>query len=118
MNADGSNQTRLTNNPGGDDAFPRWSPDGKKIVFVSGHGEGNYEIYLMNSDGSDRTRLTESPGAQDDNFGARWSPDGKQLIFWSSRDGDAELYVMNADGSSQTRLTDNPASDWSPMLQP
>jgi TolB protein len=117
MNADGSNQTRLTHNPG-DDAFPRWSFDGKKIVFEHGQGNGTYEIYLMNSDGSNQTPLTNSPGPRDDNTGARWSPDGTQIIFWSSRDGNQELYVMNADGSNQTRLTDNPAADSSPMLQP
>jgi Tol biopolymer transport system component len=117
MNADGSNQTRLTKNAG-DDVHPRWSPDGTKIVFVYGFGDGRYEIYLMNADGSNQTPLTDSPGPLDNNFGARWSADGMQIIFWSERDGNAELYAMNADGSAQTRLTDNPASYWSPMLQP
>ena len=35
MNADGSGQTRLTNNPAAD-GFPTWSPDGTRIAFVSG----------------------------------------------------------------------------------
>jgi dipeptidyl aminopeptidase/acylaminoacyl peptidase len=35
MDADGSGQTRLTNNPAGD-GFPAWSPNGTKIAFVSG----------------------------------------------------------------------------------
>jgi dipeptidyl aminopeptidase/acylaminoacyl peptidase len=34
MNADGSNQTNLTNNPAADD-YPFWSPDGRQIAFVS-----------------------------------------------------------------------------------
>jgi hypothetical protein len=55
MNADGSGQTRLTNNSGGDS--PDWSPDGTKIAFSS---RGDREIYVMNADGSGQTRLTNN----------------------------------------------------------
>jgi len=45
MNADGSQQTRLTCNDA-DDGSPTWSPDGKRIAFHSDR-DGNYEIYVM-----------------------------------------------------------------------
>ena len=45
MDADGSNQTNLTNNDVYDD-FPNWSPDGTKIAFASAR-DGNVEIYVM-----------------------------------------------------------------------
>ena len=117
MNADGSNQTRLTKIPA-DSVHPRWLPDSKQIVFAHGPTDGSYEIYLMKADGSDPSALTDNPGWRDNNFGGRWSADGMQIIFWSERDGNAELYVMNADGSNQTRLTDTPSDEWGPMLQP
>jgi len=114
MNPDGSNQIRLTDKLP-DAIFPRWSPDGKKILFTSGRGDGTYEIYVMNADGSNPVQLTDSPGSKDDNMDPRWSPDGTQIIFWSSRDGNKEIYVMNADGSNQTRLTNTSPSNssWS-----
>ena len=73
MNADGSEQNNLTNNPARDSS-PAWSPDGKKIVFPSDR-DGNYEIYVMDADGSGQKRLTNN-SAYD---GApTWSPDGKK----------------------------------------
>ena len=62
MDADGSNQTRLTNNRGRD-LDPVFSPDGKKIAFTSDR-DGNSEIYVMNADGTGQTNLTNDP-AQD-----------------------------------------------------
>ena len=59
MNADGSEQTNLTNNPA-IDWIPRWSLDGKKIAFTSNR-DGNNEIYIMNPDGSEQKRLTKNP---------------------------------------------------------
>ena len=59
MNADGSNQTSLTNNSD-EDWEPCFSPDGTKIAFASDR-DGDLEIYIMNADGSDQTRLTNNP---------------------------------------------------------
>ena len=59
MEADGSNQTRLTDNHGRDHE-PSWSPDGRHIAFISTR-DGNWEIYVMKADGSNQTRLTDNP---------------------------------------------------------
>ena len=121
MNADGSNQTRLTNNPG-NDSDPSWSPDHTMIAFESDR-DGNSNIYVMNADGSNQNRLTNNPA---DDSNPRWSPDGTKIAFNTNRDSTAqdnfqnqEIYVMNAaDGSNQTRLTYNDVQDtgssWSP----
>ena len=117
MNIDGTNQTRLTTNPG--NAAATWSPDGTKIAFFSSRDAGRNEIYVMNADGSNQTRITNVPGQ--DRY-PDWSPDGTKIVFTSTRTGSSEvaleIFVMNADGSSQTRLTNNAARDllpdWSP----
>ena len=76
MNADGSGQTRLTNNAAGD-YYPAWSPDGARIAFVSTR-DGNRQIYVMNADGSNQTRLTFVSSVDDD---PSWSPDGTQFAL-------------------------------------
>ncbi len=116
INADGSNQTRITDNPEFD-SFPSWSPDGRRIAFDS-ERDGTAEIYVMNADGSNQTNLTNNP-AWDSS--SSWSPDSSRIAFVSTRDGSKDLwgiYVMNADGSNPTRLTNNTASDYSPSWSP
>jgi len=78
MDGDGSNVTRITNS-GANDDFPKWSPDGSKIVFQSDRDNpftGKYEIYVMNADGSGVIRLTND--ANDDSMPS-WSPDGRKM---------------------------------------
>jgi Tol biopolymer transport system component/PKD repeat protein len=109
MNSDGSNQQRLTNNPGLD-AIPKWSPDGSKIVF---YREG--DIYVMNSDGSNQQRLTSTGNENTPS----WSPDGTRIVFAKHQEfNNLEIYVMNSDGSNQQRLTNNAAFDLYPSWSP
>ena len=70
MNVDGSNQTNISNH-GGDDQYPRWFPNGTRIVFSSNR-TGDYEIYVMNIDGTNLQNLTNTPG-YDDTYPC-WSP--------------------------------------------
>ena len=56
MNADGSGQRNLTRNKAYD-RDPAWSPDGRKLTFVSKRG-GEFEVYVMNADGSGQKKLT------------------------------------------------------------
>jgi TolB protein len=115
IDKDGGGLTKLTNGAGRE-KHASWSPDGKRIAFVSDR-DGNDEVYVMAADGaiavgadaarSALTRLTDSP---EDDSHPRWSPDGTCLAFVSRR-GDAwELYVMNADGSGLKKLVDS--VDW------
>ena len=59
MHSDGSNLVRLTYDLDALDYDASWSPDGKKIIFVSDR-DGDREIYVMNSDGSNLIKLTDN----------------------------------------------------------
>jgi hypothetical protein len=79
MNADGTEQTRLTDSVGLN-IEPSWSPDGTKIAFASsrdGVDINIFEIYVMNADGTEQTRLTNND-AQDrePDWGTNTSPAG------------------------------------------
>jgi len=114
MNADGSNQTRLTNNLA-IDADPSFSPDGSHIVFVS-YRDGNSEIYVMDPNGANAVNLTNSPGIDAE---PSYSPDGSRLIFRSNSPvGNNDIWVMNADGTNPTNLTNDPAEDLDPAFSP
>lgn len=111
MNSDGSNQTRLTNNPAHDDE-PSFNARGSKIAFRT-QRDGNFEIYLMNADGSNPIRLTYNAA---DDGSPSVSADSNKVAFHSLRDGNVEIYVRTSDGSNQTRLTNNPAIDFQPSF--
>jgi Tol biopolymer transport system component len=109
MNADGSNQTRLTTDPL-DDTKPTWSPDGSKIAFASSRG-GGFNIYVMNSDGSNQVHLTGDAGSP------AWSPDGTKIAFVRIADGILQLHLMDTDGSNQIKLTNNPIPSFAAAWQ-
>ena len=58
MNADGSGKRNLTRNPA-QDGSPSWSPDGRRIAFVSNR-DGRLEAHVMNADGSGQRSLAGS----------------------------------------------------------
>ena len=59
MNADGTVQKRLTDNPANENC-PSWSQDENRIFFLSNR-DGNFEIYVMNRDGTNQINLTNNP---------------------------------------------------------
>lgn len=91
-----------------------WSPDGKRFVFMSNGGEGNYDLYLREADGK-VSRITTD---KEKDGHADWSPAGDRIAFISGRTGKGDVYVLELPAKATTRLTrgDQPYlyPQWSP----
>lgn len=57
--------------------FPKWSPSGEKVAFVSTGEDSIPSLWIMNADGSDQHRLTDNIVVQ----APSWSPDGREIVF-------------------------------------
>ena len=93
--------SQLTTGRNHHDQHPKWSPDGRRISFVSSRG-GNFDLYVMDADGTNVTRLTDHAAAD---YDPMWAPDGQSLIFSSERDSRSDLYRLWLKDRRIDRLT-------------
>ncbi len=113
---DGSHVRRITSLPAGInwDAAPRFSPDGRKLVFTrfrdgyttpdGGVVGQTSALFVVRLDGTDLHRITPwDLGAGD----ADWSPDGTRIVFELDSGGDA--FIVGSDGNGLRNLTRRPA---------
>jgi Tol biopolymer transport system component len=78
-----------------------WSPDGKRFVFMSNGGEGNYDLYLRGAD----LRVTRITTHREKDGHAHWSPVGERIAFVSGRTGSGDVYLLDLATNSTARLT-------------
>jgi TolB protein len=97
------------------DLWPAWSPDGKRIVFVSDR-TGDPEVFLRTLSGGEAQRLTMTPGRD---AHPSFSPDGMTIAFQSPREGaHTNIYLMDVDGSNQRRITSHQGFAGMPVWSP
>jgi TolB protein len=89
---------------------PAWSPDGKKLAYVSFENK-RPSIFVQTLASGVRDKVSEQPGI---NGAPAWSPDGTQLAMTLSKDGNPEIYVMNLGTRSMRRVTDHFSIDTEP----
>ncbi len=96
--------TQLTQSPG-EKAFPRFSPDGTRILFATSATRLSGELWEISALGGAPRRLLTDAG-----YGV-WSPDGSRLAFTRMRSNQGrELYVGDARGNNPRRLAEAPGA--------
>jgi len=93
---------------------PSWSPDGKKVAYVS-FEDRKPVIYVHELATGRRIPLSNQKG---NNSAPAWSPDGKKLAISLSKDGNTQIYGINADGTGLHRLTRGYTIDTEPQYSP
>ncbi|HEY1803910.1 MAG TPA: protein kinase [Terracidiphilus sp.] len=114
-NADGSGSVQLT--PSSVHALePRWSPDGKQIVFYGSDPGKPPRLYIIPSDGSETPEelAPSSPGQQWD---PTWLPDGKSVIFGSDPGPQSVIHTVDV-STHQVTVVPGSQGMFSPRSSP
>lgn len=104
----------LTRSSGAHDKLARWSPDGRRIAFISDLGDDE-QVYLIDKEGSGTPeRLTE--GLAGMKYAPKWSPDGERIAF---SDKEGKIYVVDVASKRVKEIADEPQGQvfdytWSP----
>ena len=93
---------------------PAWSPDGRKIAYVS-FESGNSNIYIQDITTGSRQLISSHKGI---NGAPAFSPDGRKLALALSYVGNPEIFVLDLASRQETRLTNNLAIDTEPTWAP
>ncbi len=96
---------------------PSYSPDGRRIVYVSDR-PGHPELYTADADGTNSELLTNfNFGDQSQRTDPSWSPDGRLIAFQAEKDGFAQIHTVNPRDHSIRQYTSemrNEDPSWAP----
>jgi TolB protein len=111
--ADGNNPQTIVSS-GEPIMSPAWSPDGRRIAYVSFENK-RAAIYIQELASGRRDLIASHPGI---NGSPAFSPDGRKLAMTLSKDGNPEIYVFDLFGRELVRLTDHFGIDTEPAWSP
>lgn len=94
---------------------PSWSPDGRKLAYVSFETRKPV-VYVHDLATGQRKAVAQFKGS---NSAPAWSPDGRQLAVTLTRDGSSQIYQVSAEGGQAARrLTQSSSIDTEPVYSP
>lgn len=93
---------------------PAWSPDGRRLAYVSFENR-RPAIYVQDLSSGRRDLVASYPGI---NGSPAFSPDGQRLAMTLSKDGNPNIYVLDLLTRELTQLTDHFGIDTEPAWSP
>lgn len=102
----GGNATQITKGMQFD-SQPRFSPDGKKIVFIS-DASGGEGVWTLDLESEDYETKQITKGKNNEYQSPDWSPDGKYIIASKDSPGSHKIWMYHIDGGSGTALVKEP----------
>jgi len=94
---------------------PAWSPDKRRLVFVTYREGDDPKIQELDLTTGKRRTLVSFLGL---NITPEWAPNGEEMVFATTKDGNAEIYKVDKDGKRFERLTNHRAADLAPTWSP
>ncbi|HEV8655926.1 MAG TPA: alpha/beta fold hydrolase [Candidatus Limnocylindria bacterium] len=88
-----------------EDALPRWSPDGKRLLFSSRRDavRTNNDLFVISAEGGTPTKLV-TRDVDGESFEGDWSRDGTRIAFTTNTRRRYEIAVATLDGDTVTRV--------------
>ncbi len=99
---EGGRATQLTRGMGFD-AQPRFSPDGRHVVFTSDR-DGGENLWILSTDLADTVQLTR--GKHDGYLCPEWTPDGNYVVATK----DSKLHMWHREGGGGVQLIEEPGN--------
>ena len=93
---------------------PSWSPDGRRLAYVSFEG-GNSAVYIQDIASGNREKVASFRGI---NGAPAFSPDGRRLALTLSKGGNPDIYVMDLGSRHLTQVTNHFGIDTEPTWAP
>ena len=113
MDIDGFGMRELTKD-GVLELAPRWSPDGRKVLYTS-YKSGYPDVYVQDVGGGTRVKTAHFEGL---NAQGDLAPDGRTIVLMLSFQGNPDIYTKEVGSDKVHRLTNHPATDTTPVWSP
>jgi len=114
MDYDGADIKQITKNKS-INVSPAWSPDGKRLAFIS-YRQGTPRLYVYSGD--DGSLRDATPPGSDLCVAPDWSPDGRFIAFSSATSGESEIFVLDVSTGRSRQITFSKGADTAPVWAP